>query len=196
MLPFILDILKNVGVVGLFLGISIEAMSLPFPAAIVILVYGYILDPGGWGFVILSVGAAACYTAVAFIPYGLALRYDHLLQNRMSKAGAKQMITFMKKYKEWTITAGRILGMGYIVYVAAFYRITPLTYGFFTFIGILPIALLMFYLGSIGNIEAVYTWFQNIQYAISALIVILIVSYLFYRWKRKKHYQTSSRADK
>ncbi|MFD2707182.1 DedA family protein [Salibacterium lacus] len=186
MLELILNVLEQLGLAGLFLGVAIEAISSPFPAAIVLLVYGYIMDPYGWEWILLSVGSAAVYTAIAYIPYWLALRYDYLLQKQVDKAGTRQMMKFMDKYREWTITAGRILGMGYIVYVAAFYRITPFRYGFFTFIGVLPVALLMLYLGRLGNIEVVYSWFQGIQYMIMAVLAGLIGWYIYYRIKRRK----------
>ncbi|MFB4163610.1 DedA family protein [Alteribacillus sp. JSM 102045] len=188
MLKILLDTLEQLGLIGLFLGIAVEAISIPFPAAIVILVYGYIMDPSGLEWVLISLGAAAVYTAVSFIPYWLSLRYDHLLQNRVNTSSSKRMLRFMDKYREWTISAGRILGMGYIVYLAAFYKITPFRYGLFTFIGVLPVAFLMFYLGSLGNIEVVYTWFQNVQYGIMVLIAGAIGWYVYYRVKTRKRY--------
>ncbi|MFB5663280.1 DedA family protein [Alteribacillus sp. HJP-4] len=190
MLELILETLKQLGFWGLLIGIGIEALSVPFPAAIVFLVYGYIMEPSGWSWLFIGFGSAAAYTAVAFIPYWLSLRYDHLLQKRVNSAGAQRMLKFMDKYREWTITAGRILGMGYIVYVAAFSRISPLRYAFFTFIGVLPVAVLMFYLGSLGNIEAVYTWFQNIQYIITVVIIGLLTYYVYYRIKRRSKYRS------
>ncbi|SFM41824.1 DedA family protein [Salibacterium qingdaonense] len=186
MLELILNALEQLGLAGLFLGVAVEAISSPFPAAIVLLVYGYIIDPTGWNWVLLSISSAAVYTAIAYIPYWLALRYDYLLQKQVDKAGTRQMMKFMDKYREWTITAGRILGMGYIVYVAAFYRITPFRYGFFTFIGVLPVALLMLYLGRLGNIEVVYSWFQGIQYVLMAALAGLIGWYIYYRLNRRK----------
>ncbi|WP_026702067.1 DedA family protein [Salibacterium aidingense] len=186
MLDLILRVLEQLGLFGLFLGIAIEAISFPFPAAIVLLVYGYIIDPSGWQWTLLSIASAAVYTVVAFIPYWISLRYDHILQNRVDKAGTRQMMKFMDKYREWTITAGRILGMGYIVYVAAFYRITPFRYGFFTFIGVLPIALLMLYLGRLGNIKVVYSWFQGLQYILMVVLAGLIGWYIYYRLRRRK----------
>ncbi|RSL29335.1 hypothetical protein D7Z54_31775 [Salibacterium salarium] len=186
MLEFLLTLLEQLGLAGLLIGIAVEAISLPFPAAIVLLVYGYIIDPAGWEWLLLSLCSAAAYTATAFIPYWLSLRYDHLLKNRVDKAGTRHMMKFMQRYREWTITAGRVLGMGYIVYVAAFYKITPFRYGFFTFIGVLPVAIVMLYLGRLGNIETVYTWFQNIQYGLMVLLTGAIGWYIYYRIKRKK----------
>lgn len=194
MLTFLLDTLEQLGLLGLFLGVAVEAISIPFPAAIVMLVYGYIMNPSGLEWVLLSFEAAAAYTAVSFIPYWLSLRYDYLLQNRINKSSSKQMLKFMDKYREWTISAGRVLGMGYIVYLAAFYKITPFRYGFFTFLGILPVAFLMFYLGSLGNIEVVYTWFQNVQYGIIFLIIGAIGWYIFYRVRTKKKYRRNQQS--
>lgn len=186
MLEMIIETLKEWGITGLFLGIGVEALSIPFPAAIVFLLYGYVINPAGWDLLGISLAASAVYTAVAYIPYGLSIRYHYLVSDRIETGRAQRMVKFMEKYRGWTIAAGRVLGMGYIVYVAAFCKITPLRYGFFTFIGVLPVALLMLYLGGLGNVGEVYTVFQNLQYVISALILAGIGYYIYYRVRLKK----------
>ncbi|PRO66538.1 DedA family protein [Alkalicoccus urumqiensis] len=193
MIQLIMDTLREIGTIGLFIGVGIEALSIPFPAAIVFLVYGYVMDPSGWEWLWLSLSASAAYTGVAFIPYMLSNKFHHLVERRVRNARSQRMIRFMEKYRGWTIAAGRILGMGYIVYAAAFYKISPLRYGFFTFIGVLPVALVMLYLGTLGNLEAVYMVFQNVQYLITGVLVALVGWYVYRRVKKAKQYREAGR---
>ncbi|MFC4736329.1 DedA family protein [Bacillus daqingensis] len=190
MIDMILTTLRELGWMGLFIGVAVEALSIPFPAAIIFLLYGYLIDPTGMDLVWLSLASAAIYTAVAFLPYALSVKFKYVVERRIRTGRAQRMVRFMQKYRGWTIAAGRVLGMGYIVYVAAFCRISPARYGIFTFIGVLPVAFLMLYLGGLGNVEAVYAAFQQVQYVITAVIVLAIGGYVYYRIRqRKKHHK-------
>ncbi|MFC5711613.1 DedA family protein [Thalassorhabdus alkalitolerans] len=193
MIEYALEILGQLGIIGLFLGVAIEALSIPFPAGIFILAYGYILDPGGWELVGLSFAVSICYVAVSYIPYLLSQRYDYILKRHVNKPSIKKMVRLVEKHGDWALAAGRMLGAGYIAYVAVFCQITPLRYGVLTFIGIFPTALVMFYVGQLGNIEAAYEWFQNFQFAIFSLLALLTALYLMYRLKRNKKYQSSTK---
>jgi membrane protein DedA with SNARE-associated domain len=186
MLEIIFDILKQLGIAGLIMGIGVEALSVPFPAAIVFLLYGYVMQPSGLELVWISLGASAAYTAIAYIPYLLSVKFKYLVQRRVQSGRAQRMVSVMEKYGGWTIAGGRVLGMGYIVYVASFCRISPLRYGIFTFIGIVPVALSMLYLGGLGNVEAVYTTFQNVQYLVMGVLAAALAYYIYYRVKRRK----------
>lgn len=185
MLEMILDILRELGITGLIIGIGVEALSIPFPAAIFFLFYGYLMNPDGWELVWISFASAAAYTAIAYLPYLLSLKFKHVVERRIKTGRAQRMVRFMKKYREWTIAGGRVLGMGYIVYVAAFCKIGPVRYGLFTFIGVLPVAFSMLYLGGLGNVEAVYNAFQNVQYVITTVLLLGIGYYIYYRYKLK-----------
>ncbi|WP_018923258.1 DedA family protein [Salsuginibacillus kocurii] len=189
MLEFILSILEQLGIVGLILGVAIEALSIPFPAAIFMLAYGYILDPGWTDWFLLSLLSSGIYMVVSFIPYLLANRYHYLFKKKLNSGRLKRMQHMVEKYGEWAIAGGRMVGMGYIAYVAAFCEIRPFRYGLFTFIGVFPTALLMFYLGQLGNIEVIYNWFQRFQYVIFSIIALLIGGYIalrLYQVKRAK----------
>jgi membrane protein DedA with SNARE-associated domain len=186
MLEVIFDILRELGWAGLIAGIAVEALSIPFPAAIIFLIYGYLIGPSGWDIVWISLLASAAYTIIAYIPYYLSLRFQGFVQRRLVSKRAKRMVRFMEKYREWTIAAGRVLGMGYIVYVAAFCRITPLRYGVFTFIGVFPVAVVMLYLGTLGVVGEAYGVFQNVQYLIAGLFAAAVVYYIYFRMKSKK----------
>ncbi|PKR77346.1 hypothetical protein CEY16_11475 [Halalkalibacillus sediminis] len=186
MLEVIFDILRELGMTGLVLGIGIEALSVPFPAAIIFLIYGYLINPSGWELVWVSFVASVVYTLIAYIPYVLSIRFKHQVEKRVQSKRKQRMVKFMEKYRGWTIAAGRILGMGYIVYVAAVCKISPLRYGIFTFIGVFPVALLMLYLGGLGVVGEAYGAFQGMQYVITGLIILAAVYYISAKIKRRK----------
>ncbi|QKS72988.1 VTT domain-containing protein [Paenalkalicoccus suaedae] len=186
MIQMILEFLRELGLVGLFIGIGVEALSIPFPAAIIFLLYGYLINPTGMELVWISLLSALIYTAVSYIPYAFALKYQDAVTKRMGSKRVKKMIARAEKYREWTIAIGRVLGMGYIVYVATFCKMSPTRYGIFTFIGVLPVAFAMLYLGGLGNVGEVYEIFQQVQYVVMAVIVGLIVLYVLYRVRLKQ----------
>ncbi|CAM3790368.1 hypothetical protein [Alkalicoccus chagannorensis] len=185
MLEIIFEFLRELGWIGLVIGVSVEGLSVPFPAAIVFLVYGYVMNPAGLDFLWLSLLGAGAYTVVSYIPYVIAVRWQHVVQRRMTSVRVKKMIRFMERNRNATIAIGRTLGMGYIVYVAAVCRIGPVRYGIFTFLGVFVVGPPMLYLGSLGNVGEVYAVFQQLQYVIAAFLLLGVGAYLYF-WIRKK----------
>ncbi|PSL45908.1 membrane protein DedA with SNARE-associated domain [Salsuginibacillus halophilus] len=188
MLEFILSTLESLGLFGLFIGVAVEALSIPFPAAVFMLAYGYILDPDPISWIWLSLGSAVIYTLISFIPYAFAKRYENWVQKKVKHSKIEKMTRYVKKYGDWVVAVGRVLGMGYIAYTASVSNISSVRYAIFTFIGVLPTAFVMFYLGQLGNIEAVYEWFQRSQYVIFSLLATAIGAYVAYRALRAKKY--------
>ncbi|MBM7096313.1 VTT domain-containing protein [Bacillus sp. H-16] len=186
MIEMILEVLRNIGIAGLMVGIVIEAVSIPFPAALFVLVYGYILDPTLTEMVLLSLGSSAVYVAFSYIPYFLSIKYEPFIRKKVSKNKVKTAEKWIQDYGEWMIAVGRVLGMGYIAYIAGFSKIRPVSFGVFTFLGFFPLAFLMFYLGSLGNLEKMADWFQNAQWLIYSILAAAAVIYLVYRWYRRK----------
>jgi membrane protein DedA with SNARE-associated domain len=181
-----MNFLVGLGLWGLLLGIFIEAVSLPFPAALFILIYGYILKPGPLEIILYGLAVSAAYVLISYIPYWLSIKYESSIRGRLSRKKQKKFDHWNEKYGDWTITLGRILGMGYIAYLGGFCGIKPGRYGFLTFLGILPISMVMLYLGSIGNLNVLKEGFQNVQWIINGLILTLAISYILIRLLRRK----------
>jgi membrane protein DedA with SNARE-associated domain len=186
MVELILEFLRELGFAGLFIGIVVEALSVPFPAALFVLVYGYILNPSPGEIVLLALGSAVVYTAFSYVPYFLSIKFEPSIRRNVSREKVKVAEGWIRKYGEWMIAAGRFLGMGYIAYIAGFSSIRPLAFGLYTFAGFFPLSLLMFYLGTLGNLEFMADTFQNAQWFIFSVLAVLITVYLGYRVLRKK----------
>ncbi|MFC0559204.1 hypothetical protein [Halalkalibacter alkalisediminis] len=84
------------------------------------------------------------------------------------------------------IAVGRLMGMGYISYIAGFSKIRPVSFGFFTFLGFFPSSFMMFFLGSLGNLEEIAKRLQNAQWLLYSIIGLTLAGYLTYRKFRRK----------
>ncbi|WP_421378872.1 DedA family protein [Bacillus salacetis] len=168
------------------LGVFIEAVSLPFPAALFILIYGYILKPGPLEIILYGLGIAVFYVLISYIPYWLSIKYESSIRRKLSRRKQAKFDRWNDKYGDWTITLGRIIGMGYIAYLGGFCSIRPIRYGFLSFLGVLPVALTMFYLGSIGNLAVLKESFQNVQWVINGVLLTTVISYVLFKLLRKK----------
>ncbi|TMW71830.1 DedA family protein [Alteribacter natronophilus] len=186
MVEIILEFLRELGFAGLFIGIVVEALSIPFPAALFVLVYGYILDPSPGEIILLSAGSAAVYTAFSYVPYYLSIKFEPAIRKSVSREKIKAAGGWIRKYGEWMIAAGRVLGMGYIAYIAGFSNIRPLAFGAYTFAGFFPLSLLMFYLGTLGNLDFMAEAFQNTQWLIFTMIAVAVTVWIGYRVLLKK----------
>ncbi|TYR76620.1 hypothetical protein FZC79_07070 [Rossellomorea vietnamensis] len=181
-----MNFLVGLGIWGLLLGVLIEAVSLPFPAALFILIYGYILQPSPLEILLYSLAVSVFYVMVSYIPYWLSIKYEDDIRRKLSKRKQEKFDRWTDKYGDWTITLGRILGMGYIAYLGGFCSIKPARYGLLTFLGILPISIAMFYLGSIGNLDALKEGFNNVQWIINGLLLTVTVSYILMKLLKRK----------
>ncbi|MGJ9382287.1 DedA family protein [Salipaludibacillus sp. CF4.18] len=144
MLNFILDVLRELGWIGLLIGIAIEALSFPFPAAIFVLIYGYLLDPG-WGEILFfSILTSLFYVLVSFIPYFLSIRYDKFVRRKIPQQKLLFAQKWIDRYGDWMIAVGRFIGMGYITYIAGLGKMSKFKFAGLTFIGFYPLSVLMF----------------------------------------------------
>ncbi|UCZ52406.1 hypothetical protein LGQ02_16405 [Bacillus shivajii] len=188
MVELILDILQQLGWVGLIFGVAIEALSIPFPAALFVLTYGYLLDPS-WGEVFLfSIFTTVTYVIVSFVPLLISVKYEHVIKKKLPQSKVEFAHRKIEKYGDWMIALGRFVGMGYISYIAGFCKIKPFKFAVLTFVGFYPISVMMFYLGSLGNVEEMANWLQNTQGIIMGALILLGSSYIFFRFRRKKKY--------
>ncbi|EDL66100.1 hypothetical protein BSG1_02070 [Bacillus sp. SG-1] len=181
-----MSFLVGLGFWGLFLGVFIEAVSLPFPAALFILIYGYILKPDLIEILFYGTAVSIFYVLISYIPYWLSIKYETSIRKKLSRKKQGQFDRWNIKYGDWTIALGRILGMGYIAYLGGFCGMRPVRYGLLSFIGILPVSFAMFYLGSIGNLQALKESFQNVQWAINGVLLTTVISYGLFKLLRKK----------
>ncbi|RKL66815.1 hypothetical protein CR203_13345 [Salipaludibacillus neizhouensis] len=192
MLNFILDVLRELGWIGLLIGIAIEALSFPFPAAIFVLIYGYLLDPG-WGEILFfSILTSLFYVLVSFIPYFLSIRYDKFVRRKIPQQKLLFAQKWIDRYGDWMIAVGRFIGMGYITYIAGLGKMSKIKFAGLTFIGFYPLSVLMFYLGTLGNVVVMVERFQQMQWFVYSTLGAIILLYIVFRIYRKKKYDQSN----
>ncbi|WP_345241339.1 hypothetical protein [Pontibacillus salipaludis] len=80
MLDFIVSTLKDWGLFGLLLSLSIEASSLPFPGGLVVLAYGYILKASAITSLGIALLAGGVYTLFSYIPYVIGYKLEGKLK--------------------------------------------------------------------------------------------------------------------
>ncbi|MGM7723128.1 DedA family protein [Metabacillus sp. Hm71] len=192
MIEFILNTLNTLGVWGLFIGVALEAASLPFPGMLFVLTYGYLLKPS-WGIlVLLTIAGSLVYTIFSYIPYFIGLKLQDTLKKEKYEKKIKRAKGWFDKYGEWTISFSRMIGVGnYISYFSGMIKVHPWKYGVLTYIGILPWVLFMLILGRAGIIKTVMELFTSIQkYLVIGLFLGLIL-YLVYRIKKNPEKSTN-----
>jgi membrane protein DedA with SNARE-associated domain len=192
MVEIIFDLLRQLGWVGLVIGVAIEALSIPFPAAIFVLVYGYLLNPSWLDILLYSVWTSLIYVVVSFIPYFVSIRYESIVRNKIPKQKMAFAQKWVDKYGDWMIAVGRFIGMGYITYIAGFSHMTKWKFAALTFIGFYPLSIIMFYLGTLGNIEAIITRFHQTQWLIFTGLGIVLTMYIIFRMQRRKKFKENS----
>ncbi|MFC0469556.1 DedA family protein [Halalkalibacter kiskunsagensis] len=186
MLEFTLDILREIGWIGLILGVAVEALSVPFPAALFVLVYGYLLNPSWIEILYFSVFTSLVYVAASFIPYYVSIRYENFIRKRLPLKKLHFAQRYIDRYGEWMIAIGRFIGMGYISYIAGLGNMKSWKFAGLTFIGFYSLSVLMFYLGTLGNLEVLVEKVQQIQWLIFLIIAVCILGYIAFRFYRRK----------
>jgi membrane protein DedA with SNARE-associated domain len=197
MLEFILKLFDSLGYWGLFLGLAVEASSLPFPGVLLVLTYGYLLKPS-WGMILtLSFFGSLVYTFFSYIPYFIGLKLQGKLKKKKYEKKIEKVQTLFKKYGEWSISFSRIVGIGnYISYFSGMSKVPPWKFGVLTYIGVLLWVFLMFLLGRIGNINTVIDLFTSMQKYILLGILLSIFFYMLYRMKKKTEKNTNLKKSK
>ncbi|MBH9965357.1 DedA family protein [[Bacillus] enclensis] len=193
MLEFIINVIKEIGMWGLFAGNAIEASSLPFPGVLVTLTYGYLLDPS-WGKLIgLAVISSLIYTVFSYIPYGIGFKIKHTIKEKTNSKNTRKVEKAQKwfrKYGIWSIALSRPLGIGnYISYASGISKVNKIKFGMLTFIGIFPVTFIMLIVGKNGNLKSVQALMSNVQNYIfigGAAVLIIYIAYKFFYTARKK----------
>jgi membrane protein DedA with SNARE-associated domain len=79
--------------------------------------------------------------------------------------------------------------MGYITYIAGLGKMNKVKFAMLTFVGFYPLSVLMFYLGTLGNLEVMVDRFQQAQWLIFTLLGLAISMYIGFRFYRRKKYR-------
>lgn len=189
-IQYILLLLEDLGLFGLFMAIFLEGSSLPFPGIIAVLAYGGILDMSIAGMTGIAAIMAIIYSVASLIPYFIGNKLEHLLWNRVRKGLGKASRLF-RRYGIWSIALSRPFGIGnYISYLAGMSNIGLTPYLMLTFSGIFPWCFAVLYLGDYlnGNYEHFVVLFNEYRfefYGTGLLLAVLFISCSIWRRKNK-----------
>ncbi len=187
MLEFVMNLIKELGMWGLFAGNAIEASSLPFPGALVTLTYGYVLDPSWIKLIILAIASSIVYTIFSYIPYGIGFKLKDKIKEKTRSKKIEKGQKWFRKCGLWSIAITRPLGIGnYISYVAGISKVNKWKFGGLTFIGIFPITLTMLIVGKNGNLKSVQSMMSHVQTYLLIGGAVVITGYLLYKYLYKR----------
>lgn len=198
MLQFALDFLEKCGVFGLFAATAIEASSLPFPGALFMLIYGYLMQLGPWNLLLLAVANSIVYTLFTLIPYGIGYKLEEFSKRKYDEKKIAKAQKWFKKYGEWSIAFSRPLSIGnYISYISGISRVQPWRFLIFTFMGIFPWCTLLLFIGNSGSLDTVQR-FLDVSQKLGFLIVVIlvIVGVTWFYIKRNKEKQSTEEEKK
>ncbi|WP_244668197.1 DedA family protein [Bacillus sp. NTK074B] len=182
-----MNLIKELGMWGLFAGNAIEASSLPFPGALVTLTYGYVLDPSWIKLIILSITSSIVYTVFSYIPYGIGFTLKDKIKEKTSSKKIEKGQKWFRKCGLWSIAITRPLGIGnYISYVAGISKVNKWKFGGLTFIGIFPITVTMLIVGKNGNLKSVQSMMSHVQTYLLIGGAVVITGYLLYKFLYKR----------
>lgn len=187
MIHQLLNTLSRAGIWGFFLVSVIEGLSIPFPSVLAVTTYGYVLNPTMLQLFVIAAGASLIYTVFSYIPYIIARKLQSKIVKRFEKKMQKAQRLF-HKYGEWSIPLCRLLGMGYISFIAGICKVSPKRYGLLTFAGNYTWTLIMLWLGRIykGNIQVVMRLFQEYRTYIWFILLIIGIVFAVILFQRRK----------
>lgn len=195
MLQIALDILEKGGLWGLFAATAIEASSIPFPGALFVLIYGYLMDVSSWQLVCIGALNSLVYVSFSLIPYFIGKRMGDFSQKKLDKKKVKKAQAWFQKYGEWSIPLSRPTGFGnYISYISGITNIALWRFVLLSFLGVFPWNTLLLFIGNSGSIERVQRFlevYQKFGYIIATMLVMVVLFWWFFIKKTKEQNQHS-----
>jgi membrane protein DedA with SNARE-associated domain len=185
----ILTLLKELGLVGLFIFMFLEGSSLPFPGIVVVLSYGYALSPSIVETVVISLIMSIIYSAATFIPYMLGSKSEALIRKKFGGKLSKAQAWFIR-YGMWSISLSRPFAVGnYISYIAGISKVPKGKYFLCTFLGILPWSFIVLTIGKTGSLLNFSSLFDSEIIAVTCLLVFFLLFVCVYFYKRNKKFK-------
>ncbi|MBD1371107.1 VTT domain-containing protein [Hazenella sp. IB182357] len=193
MLQFALDLLEKIGLWGLFTATAIEASSLPFPGAVFILIYGYLIPASPFKIMIIAVLNSFVYVSFSLIPYLIGYRLEGFTKRWLDSEKVEKAQEKFRKYGEWSIALSRPTGFGnYISYLSGISKVKLWHFILFSFIGVLPWNLLLLFIGSLGTLDTVQRFLdisEKFGYVIVGVIGIVVIAWWVNKREKKQRDQ-------
>lgn len=189
-LQTVFDLIKSFGMYGLFVATAIEASSVPFPGAMFVLVYGFVVDLNGWQLVLLGAVNSVVYTVFTLIPYAIGYRIESYSKKKFDKRKIEKAQVWFQKYGDWSITLSRPLSIGnYISYLSGISKVKPIRFIILTYLGVFPWNTFLLFAGSSGSLESIQQVLKIMEKFGFWFIIIVLITIgvgLFLRYNRQK----------
>lgn len=192
----LLSVIKELGYMGIFIGMTIESSFFPFPSEIVLMPAGALVARGEMNFFLVFLAGLLGSLTGAFINFFLALylgrnTIDSLLSKYgrvffMDKEGLDKVDSYFREHGEITTFVGRlIVGVRQLISLpAGFARMNLFKFTFFTALGAGIWTVFLIYIGYLlgGTLDPFYKKIITILFILFAMIVLVI----YILWKKKK----------
>ena len=199
---FVLSLLKELGYLGIFVGMAIESTFIPLPSEIILIPAGVLVAKGEMSFIIVLLAGIFGSLAGAIINYFLALYLGRsAVDILISKYGKlffinhekiKKSEIFFKEHGGITTFIGRLIpGMRHIISIpAGFSRMNFFRFCSFTIIGAGIWSTVLIYTGYFfgDNSELVKNNWNLVLSSLVMLSIIVLVVYIL--WNKKKNNQS------
>jgi membrane protein DedA with SNARE-associated domain len=181
----VLQFLARFGVWGLFVATALAATSLPFPGAVFVIVYGYLLRADFWQLIGISAVNSAIYSLFSLIPFTIGAKFGKIIKRKWNPTKVEKAQAWFRRYGEWSIALGRPTGFGKTLsWLSGTCGVPVCRYLLLTFAGTFPWNVVLLYVGSLGNLAYVQAWMERMKVAgpfLAGGLIVLLVMVWFLR---------------
>ncbi len=189
------------GYLGVAGALFIEGLSIPFPGGTILLLYGFLASQGNISMPLTILFASLAYTVASTLPYyigkiggrPLILKYGRYFG--LSDRYFSKIEYLFSRFGNPVVALCRLMFFrNYISYFAGITKMPPISFYFYTWIGVLPWVAWMSILGYIlGNnwpyafkLIKQYSWLGLIAIAMIAIIAFILFKFgilnRFFKW--------------
>lgn len=174
-----LNFISQWGYVGIFAGMLLEGLTIPFPGVTFVILGGALAAKLQLSYWLVALLAVSGYSLGTFLPYYLARiggrqmlykygKYVFLTREKLELAEA-----WFERYGNWVVCLSRPFFFGnYVSYLAGLTKMNFAQFVVFTLLGVMPWCFLLSALGYYTG-QAAYMLFQ--KYGFQAIVVALLI---------------------
>jgi membrane protein DedA with SNARE-associated domain len=186
---FIVHIISVLGYFGVFALMTLESACIPIPSEIIMPFSGYLVFAGKFSFWLVVIAGVLGDLAGASIAYVVGYRGGRPLIEKygkyilLSKHDLDIAENWFKKYGSISVFFSRIVPVlrTFISLPAGIARMPIRKFCFYTFVGSLPWAIALTYIGVIlgENWKSIEVYFRKFDWVIIVLAILLIVYWVY-----------------